>query len=289
MLKKKEDEVGMTLPSFLWLLIFFAIPLAIILTFAFKPSDFYGGIGKGWTLANFKKVLELSYLIIIWRTIWISLSTTLICLSLALPTAYFLVRTSSRVQQLCLLLIILPFWSSFLIRIFAWKTLLHPEGFFKQFLVFLHLVPKDAVLLYNTGAVLLVMIYSYLPFAILPIYTASLKFRFELCEAAMDLGATRLQAFVKIFIPSIKKGILIALLMVFIPAMGSYIIPDIVGGVNNDMIGNRIAQRTFVNRDLPEASALSLILAMIVIIPMGGILLIQMHSSRQKKNKRRGA
>lgn len=271
-------ELLMMLPSFMWLLVFFAIPTLIIFAFAFKPSDMYGGIKEGWTLENFYAVMDPNYLIIIWRTVWLSLLTTFLCLLFALPTGYYLALAPPKWRRLLLLLIIMPFWSSFLVRIFAWKALLHPEGLIKKSLVFLHLINPDTSLLYQSSAVLLVMVYTYLPFAILPIYAAAEKFNFHLFEAAMDLGASRLTAFFKIFIPGIQRGIITALVMVFIPAMGAYVIPDIVGGTQSEMIGNKIAQRTFVDRNLPQASMLSLILSLAILLPMIAIIFAQTRS-----------
>jgi len=284
-MKSKFEEVGLTFPSALWLLVFFLIPTSVIIFYAFKPGDLYGGIQEGWTLDNIKNLFTPHHLVILWRTIWFSLITTAVCLLLALPTGFFLAQTSLKNRRILLLLIVVPFWTSFLIRVFAWKSLLHPEGFLKKTLVFLHFVNDDTLLLYNAGAVLLVMIYTYLPFAILPLFTAAEKFNFNLFEAAMDLGASRSQAFYKVFIPSIKPGILTAFLMVFIPAMGAYVIPDIVGGINNEVLGNKIAQRTFVDRDLPEASSLSLALAMAVLLPMMVIFWLQADSDKKIKKK----
>ncbi len=197
--RPRLKEAWLTLPSFLWLLIFFLIPTLIIFVYAFKPADIYGGIQKGWTLDTIKGLANPHYYVLLWRTLWLSTATTFICLALALPVGYQLASASKRWQQLLLVMIVIPFWSSFLIRIFAWKTLLHPEGAFKSFLVALHLVDPETTLLYNSGAVLLVMVYTYLPFAVFPIYAAASKFNFQLMEAAMDLGATPLQAFVKVF------------------------------------------------------------------------------------------
>ncbi len=166
-------------------------------------------------------------------------------------------RASERRRRILLMLIIVPFWTSFLIRIFAWKSLLHPEGLVKKALVALGLAGPETSLLYNAGAVLLVMVYTYLPFAILPIYAAAEKFDFRLIEAARDLGARPFQAFRRVFLPGIRRGLLTAVLVVFIPALGSYVIPDLVGGPSSEMIGNKIAQRVFVDRNLPHASALS--------------------------------
>lgn len=284
---RKLEEVGLTFPSALWLILFFAVPTAVIVIYAFKPGDLYGGIGEGWTLGNIKSLFNQAHLTIIWRTIWFSLVTTAVCLLLALPVCFFLAQTSTINRRILLLLIVVPFWSSFLIRVFAWKALLHPEGFLKQVLVALKLVKPETLLLYNSASVLLVMIYTYLPFAILPLFAAAEKFNFQLFEAAMDLGASRSQAFFKVFVPAVKPGILTAFLMVFIPAMGAYVIPDIVGGIHTEVLGNKIAQRAFVDRDLPEASALSLSLAVAVLLPMMLIIWIQSPSLKKISAKRR--
>jgi spermidine/putrescine transport system permease protein len=284
MTKKKGwmDEFLLTLPSFSWLFVFFLVPTFIVFCFAFKPSNIYGGVNEGWTLENIYKLANPNYLILIYRTLWLGMATTTICITLALPIGYFLARARPRIRQFVLLLIVIPFWSSFIIRIFAWKSILHPEGMLKEILVALQIVNAETQLLYNSGAVLLVMVYTYLPFGILPIFAAASKFDFQLLEAGMDLGATRFKAFNKIFIPGIKKGILTATAMVFIPALGAYIIPDLVGGSQSEMIGNKIAQRTLVDRNLPQASALSALLAASVLLPT---LIITLLQSRAKKLK----
>lgn len=283
---KPRNEWALTLPSFGWLILFFLIPTLIIFAYAFKPSDPHGGVGTGWTLDVIKSLADPNYYFLIWRTLWLSGVTTLVCLFLALPVGYQLALTKGSLRKLLLLLFVIPFWSSFLIRIFAWKTVLHPEGFLKKLLVFLHLLSPDATLLYNSGAVLLVMIYTYLPFAVFPIYAAASKFNFQQIEAAMDLGATRRQAFFKIFVPGIKKGIFTAMIMVFIPAIGAYVIPDLVGGANSEMIGNKIAQRTFIDRNLPQASALSSLLALVVLIPVAALSVLTSRSRKIEEEAR---
>ena len=278
--KAKLEELVITLPSFVWLIIFFLIPTVVIFAFAFKPSDSFGGIGEGWTLENIYTLVDTSYLGLIIRTLWLSTIATGLCLALGLPVGYQLARSSYRTRQLILLLIIVPFWSSFLVRIFAWKSLLHPEGFFKNILVNLHIIDASTSLLYNSGAVVLVMVYTYLPFAVLPIYAAASKFNFQLLEAASDLGATRAYGFFKVFIPSIRRGIGTALIMVFIPAIGAYVIPDLVGGTQSEMIGNKIAQRTFLDRNLPLASALSALLSLIILLPLAAMTIYQGKSKK---------
>lgn len=279
--RRTVHELLITAPSFLWLTALFCIPTLIVFAMTFKPADLYGGLGPGWTLQTLRHLANPNYPAIIWRTVWLSAAATAVSLLLSVPMAYYIARASVRLRNLLLLLTIVPFWTSFLIRIFAWKVLLHPEGFIKQALVWLHLIRPDTSLLYNPEAVLVVMVYTYLPFAILPIYAAAEKFDFHLLEAAMDLGATRFKAFVKVFLPGIRRGILTAFLMVFIPSLGSYVIPDVVGGPSSEMIGNKIAQRVFVDRNLPHASGLSAFLTLAVLAPLGIVLLVQKRTSGQ--------
>lgn len=265
---RRQMEWILTAPTFVWLCVFFLLPTLIIIVIAFKPASVYGGIGEGWTLDTLRGLAQPSYPQIILRTLWLSLVTTLICLVLAIPVSYWLATIPPQRRNLMLLLVILPFWTNFLIRIFAWKTILHPEGWVKQTLVSLHWIAPETSLLYNEGSILLVLVYTYLPFAILPIYAAAEKFDFNLLYAAADLGANRMVAFVRIFLPGIRIGLITAVLVVLIPALGSYAIPDIMGGPSSEMIGNKIAQRTFSDRNLPHASGLASILAILVLTPV---------------------
>jgi spermidine/putrescine transport system permease protein len=237
-------------------------------------------VGPGWTTATLAGILDPQYVAIVWRTLWLSFLTTALCLLLATPAGYAIARAEPAARSRLMLLVIVPFWTSFLIRIFAWKVLLHPEGGLKRALVALGLVSEQAPLLYTSGAVLLVMVYTFLPFAILPIYAAAEKFDFRLLEAARDLGAGQLRAFVEVFLPGIESGLLTAFLVVFIPALGSYVIPDLVGGPGGEMLGNKIAQRVFVDRNLPLASALSALLIAAVLLPMAAVLALQAQKRR---------
>jgi spermidine/putrescine transport system permease protein len=276
----RRGEWLVTLPSFGWLLVFFLVPTLIVVAFAFKPSDPFGGVGPGWTTATLLGIVDPQYAAIVWRTLWLSLLTTALCLLLATPAGYTIARAEPKARARLMLLVIVPFWTSFLIRIFAWKVLLHPEGGLKRALVGLGLVSEQAPLLYTPGAVLLVMVYTFLPFAILPIYAAAEKFDFRLLEAARDLGAGPLRAFALVFLPGIHSGLLTAFLVVFIPALGSYVIPDLVGGPGGEMLGNKIAQRVFVDRNLPLASALSALLIAAVLLPMAAVLALQAQKRR---------
>ncbi len=261
-------EGFLTIPSFAWLTLFFLIPTVIIFAIAFKPAAIDGSIGEGWTWRTLFSLANPNYPEIIWRTIWLSVTCTVATLCISIPIAYYIARCSERLRNLVLFLTILPFWTSFLIRIFAWKEVLHPDGYLKQALVWLHLISPDTLLLYRPSAVLLVMIYTELPFAILPLYAAAEKFDFTLMEAAMDLGASRLRAFWSVFLPGIKAGLISACLMVLVPSFGSYVIPDVVGGIGSQMIGNVIAQKTFTDRNLPAASALAAVLIICTLAPL---------------------
>lgn len=278
--RRPFGELFYSIPSMAWLAIFFVIPTTIIFAFALKPADINGGIGEGWDFTTLGSIVSASTIKIICRTAWMSGAATIICLALAIPTGYYIARAPRKLQHLLLLLVVMPSWSSFIVRIFAWKSLLHPEGFLKKLLVTLHIIHPDTILLYNSATVVLVMVYTYLPFAVLPIYAAAAKFNFQLFEAAMDLGMDRLRVFIKVFIPGIRNAVLTATIMVLIPALGGYVIPDVVGGPHNEMIGNKIVQRTFVDRNLPQASALAAFLALSILAPLAMVSLLRLRSAK---------
>lgn len=264
----KLHEWGLTLPSFLWLTFFFVIPTVIVVSIAFHAASPGGGIASGFTIETWRSISNPNYPVIVWRTIWISAVTTAACVVLSLPCAYAIARMNVKWRAVVAGLIMLPFWTSFIVRVFAWRTLLNPEGFIQQLLISIGLATENTTLNYNSGAILVVSIYSFLPFAIMPIYTAAEKFDFSLLEAARDLGARSFYAFCRIFMPGIKRGIISAVLMVFIPAIGSYVIPDLVGGTDSELIGNKIYQRTFPDRNLPHASALATVTGISVLFPL---------------------
>jgi spermidine/putrescine transport system permease protein len=261
-------EWCVTAPSFGWLTALFVLPTLVIFAIAFRPPDLYGGIGSGWSLETLRSLWTPAYAVIAWRTLRLSLVATALCILIAVPCGYHMARVSPAWRSALLLLVIIPFWTSFLVRVFAWKVLLHPDGPVKRLLVAVHAIAPDGILLYNEPSVLLVMVYAYLPFAILPVYAAAERFDFSLTDAARDLGAHPVYAFVHVFLPGIRRGIFTAVLVVLIPALGSYVIPDIVGGPAGEMIGNKIAQRAFSDRNLPHAAALSACLTLLVLAPV---------------------
>lgn len=262
------NEALLTLPSLAWLAVFFFIPALIVILLGLKPADSLGGVGSGWTLENFRSLADLHYRPIFWRTLWISGVTTVICVGIALPVSFGMACSRSRWRQVLLLLIIVPFWTNFLIRVFAWKSLLQADGLVSQLIDSAHLFEESPAMLYNSGAVLLIMVYTQLPFAILPLYAAAEKFDFTLLEAARDLGASKLHAFWTVFIPGVSRGLGVAALIVFVATIGMYVVPDIVGGVDSEMIGNKIVQRVQSDRNLPLASALASAMLFCVIVLM---------------------
>ena len=265
---RRKNEAILTAPTLLWLILFFVVPSIAMVVISFRPASMYGGVGEGWTLDAWRALGNPNYPVILWRTVWLSLVTTLICLALALPIAFVLGKMQGKWRAILLMIVIVHFWTSFVIRVAAWRILLHPEGMLRQGLISLGIIGPDTLLLYNEGAVLMVMVYTYLPFAILPLYAAAERFDYSLLEAARDLGASGFTAVTRVFIPGISRGLLTAMALVLIPALGSYVIPDLVGGPGDEMIGNKIAQRTLGDRNLPQAATLSVALLVITLIPM---------------------
>ena len=267
-MKIRKPEMLSTLPSFLWLVLFVFVPLVIVFTIAFRPALPAGGIDEGWSLDAMRSLADPVYPGLLWRTVCISVVTTACCLVLALPVAWHLARLSPEWRPRVLMLIIIPFWTNFVIRVFAWQQILHAEGGVARVLRALGFLGEDERLLGNSVAVVVVSVYTYLPFAILPLFAAAEKFDFHLIDAARDLGARPFRAFHSVFLPGIRQGLRTAFLIVFIPMLGSYVIPDMVGGTDSQMIGNKIAQRNFNDRNLPQAAALSGALTLLVLAPM---------------------
>ena len=294
-LRSRKAEWFVTLPSFLWLALFFAVPALIVLAFTFHGHTPNGGVGE-WSMSTWRELVDPDYPAIVWNTLRISFEITVWSIVLALPCAYAIARMNTRWRTIVAGAIMLPFWTSFVVRVFAWKTMLHPDGWLQAcYLVFLRVRgwmfdwlpgfaqqlfvwlgwatagpvdPATSTILDSETAVVLVSVYTFLPFAIMPIYTAAEKFDFSLLEAARDLGAKSFYAFRKIFLPGIRQGVVSAVLMVFIPAIGSYVIPQMLGGTDCVLIGNKIFMRAIQNRNIPHASALATLMAVSVLVPL---------------------
>lgn len=269
-------------PMGIWLVVFFVAPLIIILVYSFLKKDIYGTVLPEFSLKAYKDMCNPKYAMIVLRTLKIAIIATFITIVVALPCAYAIAR--SKMQTILLLLVIIPFWTNSLIRIFAWISILNNDGIINQVLIFFHITKEHLTLLNNQGAVILVSVYMYIPYAILPMFTAIDRFDFSLLEAARDLGATKRQAMFKILLPGIKSGIISALVFTFIPIFGAYTVPDLVGDMNSYMLGKLIVdqvQRT--NRNLPLGSAFSLVITLVSII---GIVWMELASKKESKMKK---
>lgn len=254
------------LPITVWMTVFFAIPTLIIVYFSILKKGVYGGIKSytAFSLNAYKELFTPELLYITFKTVEISIIITFFVMLFSVPTAYFISR--SKYKNVWLLLIVIPFWTNFLVRIFALVGLIGNNGLINRFFIRVFNLSGPIPMLYNKFAVVLVSVYIFMPYAILPLYSAIEKFDFSLLDAARDLGANKYQALFKVFLPGIKGGIITAIVLTFIPAIGSYAVPDIVGGTDGLMLGNVIANKMFVLRDWPSASAISTVFIAITII-----------------------
>jgi spermidine/putrescine transport system permease protein len=245
------------LPLVVWALGFVLAPAIIMLVYSFAHRGTLGGVVLGFTLENYAGVVDPVYLRIVIRSIFYAAITTAICLCTGYPVAYVIGRADLRWRNLLLMAVMVPFWTSFLIRTYAWVTILKSEGLLNSLLVQMRLIAEPLDLLYTPGAVVLGLVYTFLPFMILPIYSSVEKLDSALIEAALDLGAGPLRAFSRVIVPLTSPGIAAGVLLVFVPSLGLYAVNDILGGGRVDMIGNIIENQFKGNaRNWPFGAAL---------------------------------
>ena len=269
--RKRERNFGplYSSPMALWFTLFFLAPLGIIIIYSFLKKGLYGGIENEFSVDAYRYLGDPVFLGITLRTVLTSMAATVITIFIALPCGYFMAK--SRNQTLLLLLIIIPFWTNFLIRVFAWMNILGNNGFLNELLIRAGLIEDYIHFLYNQKVVVLVLVYMYLPYAILPLFSTIDKFDFSLLEAARDLGATKLTSMIKVLLPNIRGGIFTAVLFTFIPIFGAYAVPLLVGGKDSYMLGNIIADQLSKSRNWPRASAISMVLTLVT---TAGVLLM---------------
>jgi spermidine/putrescine transport system permease protein len=244
--------------------VLFFVPLSILAAYAAMTRGAYGGAGLPWTTENWRRVLDPLYAAILARSAVVAALATLVCLVLGFPLALFIARSGAR-RNLYLALVMLPFWTSFLVRTYAWMFLLRDTGLFNSILLGAGLISQPLPLLYNYGAVLLGLVYGYLPFMVLPLYATLQRVDPSLLEAAADLGARPGQTLWRVVVPLCAPGIRAGAILVFIPCLGAYLTPDLLGGGKVMFIGTLI-QSQFTNaRDWPFGSALSLGLMALVL------------------------
>jgi spermidine/putrescine transport system permease protein len=247
------------LPAWLWLVFLFLAPLAIVCAYSLLTRGTYGGVELPWTWESYGRLIDPLYGTILLRSIALSAAATAICLVMGFPLALFIARATRR-KSLYLHLVILPFWTSFLVRTYAWMFLLRDTGLVNTKLIGLGVLREPLPLLYNDGAVLLGLVYGFLPFMVLPLYATLERMDPAMLEAAADLGARPWSTLFRVVVPLAKPGIWAGTVLVFIPCLGAYLTPDLLGGGKSVMVGN-LVQNQFTNaRDWPFGSAVSLIL-----------------------------
>lgn len=266
----------LNLPTGLWLGLFFIVPLLIIVAYSFMQRGVYGELIYSFSVENYLKLIDPLYAQTLWRSVWIASLTTVIALISSYPVAWFIAQKSEPTKKILLALLILPFWTNFLVRTYSWIFILRTEGLLNNTLLSLGLIEQPFEILFTQTAVIIGLVYTYLPFMILPIYVSLEKLDKSLLDATKDLGATSFQSFLHVILPLSKVGVISGCVLVFVPALGAYITPDLLGGAKNLMIGNLI-QIQFLNaRDWPFGSALSLVIMVIVTI-----LLFLQHKSEK--------
>jgi spermidine/putrescine transport system permease protein len=276
-MKKNRSGLVYSAPITIWLTLLFVAPTLIVIVYSFLKKGLYGGVEWIFSSVGYNFFSSSYFLKVLGNTMEISVVVTILTILLAIPAALYI--ATSKYKNFLLFLIIIPFWTNFLIRIYSWIALLGNNGLLNNILVKLGLDPHQFI--YNKFAVILVSIYAYLPYAILPLYSAIEKFDFSIIDAARDLGASKIKAYLKIFLPNIKQGIITSILFTFIPALGSYAIPKLVGGNDSQMLGNIIARELTITRNWPKAAAISTILTLITVL----FILIMSKYEKEKKGR----
>jgi spermidine/putrescine transport system permease protein len=259
------------LPARAWMALFFAVPLAIVCGYSFLTRGDYGGVEQPWTLENLTRLADPLYLAILWRSIWIAALATLLCALLGFPLALFISRAGRR-KNIWLQLVLLPFWTSFLVRTYAWLFILRDTGLVNTALARLHLISAPLPLLYNDGAVLTGLVYNFLPFFVLPMYATLERLDPALVEAASDLGARPFTTLWRVVIPVSTPGLVAGSVLVFVPCLGAYLTPDLLGGGKSVMLGNLVQNQFTTARDWPFGSAASLVLMLASALLLAALL-----------------
>ncbi|WP_437506853.1 ABC transporter permease [Sorangium sp. So ce1099] len=250
-------------PLLLWLVAFVVAPTAIMLVYSFCERDELGQVVFRLSLSSYARVLDPTYLKILFNSMRYAAITTAICLVAGYPVAYFIGRAREGVRNKLLMLVMVPFWTSFLIRTYSWMSILKSEGLLNGLLLYLQIISAPLDIMYTPSAVVIGLVYSYLPFMILPIYGSVEKLDNALIEAAFDLGAGPVSAFSHVIVPLTRPGILAGILLVFIPALGMFAITDLMGGARVPMIGNVIQNQFGQARDWPFGAALGMTLLLL--------------------------
>lgn len=268
--ERAESRRGflLALPTYVYLIVLFAIPLVLVAVYSFASRSRTGAPElENWNLTSVRKLLDPDFLQIAWRSVLLALLTTIICLVIAYPFSYYIATRSERSRNILLVLVMIPFWSNFLVRTYAWKVLLGSDGLVTRFGEATGLWGQ---LLFTMPAVLIGLVYGFLPFMVLPLYAAIERLDWSLVEAGRDLYASGWKAFRKITLPLSRPGIIAGSILVFIPSLGAYVTPDILGGAKTTLLGNYIVNQFLAARNWPLGSAVSMA---IMILMLGATIL----------------
>lgn len=272
----------LSLPTMIWLTAFFLIPYFIVVIYSFLSPDIYD-VKFEVSLDAYRQIFSGEYLRSFLLSFRLAFYTTLLCILLGFPVAYFIARAGEKLRNTLLIFIIIPFWTNLIIRIFSWRIFLAYNGVLNDTLMRMGLISSPLEIMRTDLAVILVMVYVYLPYMILPLYSTLEKLDFTLLQAAMDLGANEVKAFFRITLPLAVEGIFAGTLLVFIPALGAYLIPQLVGNQRSLYIGQVITYKIKnIPRNWPMASALSLILLLLVAI----MLLIMFYLFKRQRRRK---
>lgn len=252
-------------PGLAYVTLFMAVPLLLVLVYAFFQRGRFGGIVWRATLDNFSRALDTVYVSVLGNSLVIAGLTTLLALLLGYPTAYAITKLPRRWRTVALILVVLPFWTNFLIRTYAWIVLLNSQGPLNGLLLRLGIVGEPLELLYTRGAVIAGLLYAYLPLMILPLYASLERLDPQLREAAANLGATPWRAFRDVTLPLTTPGMIIGALFVFVPSLGNFVVPELLGGGKTVMVGNLIRDQFLKARDWPFGATLALVLIVFLV------------------------
>lgn len=273
MKKTRHEFRANTLPALLTvgpvtliMVLLVAIPLIYVAVMSLCSIDEFYNVTLDFTTDNYMQLFNADYLKIYMQSLVIATVTTILCILIGYPFSYVIARTKSKKKKILYMMVIIPFWTNSLIRIYGWRTFLGTSGWLNSLLMSLHIVDEPVELLYKTGTTILGMVYCLIPFMILPLYTAIEKLDTSLLEASSDLGAKPAETFFEVILPLTSSGIFSGSLMVFIPCLGYFFVSDILGGGNTDMIGNLIERQFQSGNNWPLGAALSIILILVTLI-----------------------
>jgi spermidine/putrescine transport system permease protein len=253
-------------PANLYLFLLIVLPLLLVAGLSFLSRGEYGQVVFKFDPSNYTRLFDAIYGKIMLFSLAVGVGTTVLCLLIGYPMAYYLARAPARQRSLLLFLILLPFWTNFIIRIYAWMMILRSGGFLDSILAWAHITNAPLNLLYTPTAVMIGMVYEFLPFMVLPLYTSLEKIENSLLEAAADLGAPPWKAFLRVTLPLSVPGMIAGTILTFIPAMGMFVVSDLLGGAKTILIGNVIRNQFLTARDWPFGAAVSMILMLLTMV-----------------------